>query len=171
MNSWFMWFIVLGWVVPFVLRRMSQSGQRGGRPPYPPGRRDEYGQYPGRSPQSGQYPGSQYPDAPPPQQLPESHTATPQDPPTLWWQQPLPPGFPGQPAPQDQPAPPRQAPGQAPQAASPDQSAWSPTLPGAPDDAPQGYRARKLAELDQKFSEQKISLEEYMKARSEIMRG
>jgi hypothetical protein len=36
---------------------------------------------------------------------------------------------------------------------------------------PQGYRARKLAELDQKFTEQKISLEEYMKARNEVMRG
>ncbi|WP_255731996.1 hypothetical protein [Sinomonas terrae] len=36
---------------------------------------------------------------------------------------------------------------------------------------PQGYRARKLAELDRKFTEQKISLEEYMKARNEVMRG
>jgi hypothetical protein len=42
---------------------------------------------------------------------------------------------------------------------------------GAPDDAPQGYRAKKLAELDRQFSEQKISLEEYMKARNEVMRG
>jgi hypothetical protein len=35
----------------------------------------------------------------------------------------------------------------------------------------QGYRARKLAELDQQFTDQKISLEEYMKARNEVMRG
>ena len=36
---------------------------------------------------------------------------------------------------------------------------------------PQGYRARKLAELDRKFSDGKIAMEEYMKLRQEIMNG
>ncbi|WP_426302722.1 hypothetical protein [Arthrobacter sp. R-11] len=36
---------------------------------------------------------------------------------------------------------------------------------------PQGYRARKLAELDQRFSDGKIAMEEYMRLRQEIMNG
>ncbi|MGT2463951.1 hypothetical protein [Sinomonas atrocyanea] len=87
------------------------------------------------------------------------------------------PGFPGQPTQQAQPAPQGQS---APQAQpTPQGQAGAPARPaatasaepGAPDDAPQGYRAKKLAELDRQFSEQKISLEEYMKARNEVMRG
>ena len=37
--------------------------------------------------------------------------------------------------------------------------------------APQGYRARKLAELDAKFSNGEIAMEDYMKQRGEIMNG
>lgn len=37
--------------------------------------------------------------------------------------------------------------------------------------APQGYRARKLAELDAKFSNGEIAMEDYMKQRAEIMNG
>lgn len=163
--SWIFWVVVLGWVIPFVMRKVGQQGQRGGRPPYQQGRRDQYGQYPGN-----QYPGTQYPapqqtqPAPPPRQgqppqgqLPEGQSTAPANPQPPWWQQPLPPGFPGQPTPQARP--------QAQPEASPSGA------PGAPDDSPQGYRARRLAELDRQFSEQKISLEEYMKARNEVMRG
>jgi hypothetical protein len=40
-----------------------------------------------------------------------------------------------------------------------------------PSSAPQGYRARKLAELDQEYSDGKIAMEDYMKLREEIMNG
>jgi hypothetical protein len=40
-----------------------------------------------------------------------------------------------------------------------------------PPSAPQGYRARKLAELDQQYSNGEISMEEYMTRRNEIMNG
>ncbi|MGO4805663.1 hypothetical protein AB4089_11090 [Arthrobacter sp. 2MCAF15] len=42
--------------------------------------------------------------------------------------------------------------------------------PQAPS-APQGYRARKLAELDQQYSDGKLSMEDYMAQRAEIMKG
>ena len=43
-------------------------------------------------------------------------------------------------------------------------------MPQAPS-APQGYRARKLAELDQEYSDGKLSMEDYMAKRAEIMKG
>ncbi len=49
--------------------------------------------------------------------------------------------------------------------------AGPPPVPGPAPSEPQGYRARKLAELDQKFSDGKIAMEEYMKLRQEIMSG
>jgi len=36
---------------------------------------------------------------------------------------------------------------------------------------PEGYRARKLAELDAKFTNGQIAMEDYMKQRGEIMNG
>ncbi|MFJ5955676.1 hypothetical protein ACIQC5_06895 [Paenarthrobacter sp. NPDC092416] len=36
---------------------------------------------------------------------------------------------------------------------------------------PQGYRARRLAELDAKFSNGEIAMEDYMKQRADIMNG
>lgn len=53
----------------------------------------------------------------------------------------------------------------APQAAPP--SSATPL----PNTAPHGYRARKLAELDQQYSDGKIAMEDYMKLRQEIMNG
>ncbi|MFK4297799.1 hypothetical protein ABH924_002955 [Arthrobacter sp. GAS37] len=53
----------------------------------------------------------------------------------------------------------------APQAAPPSSAAPQ------PNSAPQGYRARKLAELDQEYSDGKIAMEDYMKLRQEIMNG
>src|SRR6478672_10832964 len=44
-----------------------------------------------------------------------------------------------------------------------------PNLP--PSSGPQGYRARKLAELDQKYSNGELAMEDYMAQRAEIMKG
>jgi hypothetical protein len=193
-GNWIFWVVIFWWVIPMVMRKMRQSGPGTGRPPYPQDRENQYGQDrysqgqygPGQYNQ-GQYPGYPQTQTPPPPpspqgqhpegQLPEGQrTAAPGQPDVPWWQQPLPPGFPGQPAPQSQPRPQAQP---APQAGPAQQSRAVPQAPripepaetSAPDDAPQGYRAKKLAELDRQFSDQKISLEEYMKARSEVMRG
>jgi hypothetical protein len=46
----------------------------------------------------------------------------------------------------------------------------APTTPPPPS-APQGFRARKLAELDQQYSDGQISMEEYMARRNDIMNG
>ena len=43
--------------------------------------------------------------------------------------------------------------------------------PASGGSAPQGYRARKLAEPDAKFSNGEIAMEDYMKQRGEIMNG
>lgn len=45
-----------------------------------------------------------------------------------------------------------------------------PDLPTSPA-GPQGFRARKLAELDEKYSAGELSMEDYMSQRSEIMKG
>jgi hypothetical protein len=193
-GNWIFWVVIFWWVIPMVMRKMRQSGPGTGRPPYPRDRENQYGQdrysqgqYNQGQYNQGQYPGYPQTQTPPPPpspqgqhpegQLPEGQrTAAPGQPDVPWWQQPLPPGFPGQPAPQSQPRPQAQP---APQAGPAQQSRAVPQAPripepaetSAPDDAPQGYRAKKLAELDRQFSDQKISLEEYMKARSEVMRG
>lgn len=52
----------------------------------------------------------------------------------------------------------------------PPQQGTGPVTPPPPS-APQGYRARKLAELDQQYSNGEISMEEYMTRRNEIMNG
>ncbi|MDQ4502797.1 hypothetical protein [Sinomonas sp. ASV322] len=213
--SWFFWVAVFAWVIPIIVRRMSQG--RGGRqiPPRDRGY-NRYGGYPGnpyprgvpgmRPPQTGQTPGSQNPSG----QNPSGQTnggqtqggptqggptqggqtqggqASSRQPGQLpaqapsgsgnWWEHPIPPGtFPGQVGVPREQAPRQPSPG------APRPGATMPTRQGTPplsaaNPAPpvpeaQGYRARKLAELDQQFTDQKISLEEYMKARNEIMRG
>jgi hypothetical protein len=71
-------------------------------------------------------------------------------------------------------------PGQVPFEDSPEYREWlsrqQPQQPSAPEtppppSAPQGYRARKLAELDQQYSNGEIAMEEYMARRAEIMKG
>ncbi|MDQ1596072.1 MAG: hypothetical protein QOH40_2628, partial [Arthrobacter pascens] len=57
-----------------------------------------------------------------------------------------------------------------PQQARPPQQQTGPATPPPPS-APQGYRARKLAELDQQYSNGEISMEEYMTRRNDIMNG
>ncbi|WP_422936089.1 hypothetical protein [Sinomonas sp. P47F7] len=182
--SWIFWVIVLAWVVPFIMRKIGQPPRNRGQIPPRDRGYNRYGGYPG-NPYPHGYQGGQRP----PQQNPTG-AGQPMPPPPApggnpggnWWQQPIPPGtFPGQQAPtqqrtsqqrtsqqrpaQQRPAqqrPAQQQPPGAPQSALP--------APG-PDAEQQGYRARKLAELDQQFTDQKISLEEYMKARNEVMRG
>lgn len=56
------------------------------------------------------------------------------------------------------------------------QQQWQPQPPAAPEvppvpSGPQGYRARKLAELDQRYSNGELSMEDYMAQRAEIMKG
>ncbi|MEA5454654.1 hypothetical protein SPF06_07975 [Sinomonas sp. JGH33] len=174
--SWFFWVIVFAWVIPIIMRRMGQS-QRGRQIPPRDRGYNRYGGYPGnpyprgvpgtRPPQTGQRPAGQQPAGQNPGtqqgQLPPPGGEN-------WWEHPIPPGsFPGQQIPR-QPSP--QAPRQ--QAPAPQRAGTPPSSaakPPPPVPEAQGYRARKLAELDQQFTDQKISLEEYMKARNEIMRG
>ena len=55
--------------------------------------------------------------------------------------------------------------------AGPPSNASSPTFPSNSGSEQQGFRARKLAELDLKFSNGEIAMEDYMKQRGEIMNG
>ena len=55
-------------------------------------------------------------------------------------------------------------------APGPGQGPAQPQVPQDPS-APKGYRARKLAELDQQYSDGKLSMEDYMARRAEIMKG
>jgi hypothetical protein len=59
--------------------------------------------------------------------------------------------------------------------ANPPQQNAAPAGPASttppPPSAPQGFRARKLAELDQQYSDGRISMEEYMARRNDIMNG
>jgi hypothetical protein len=50
------------------------------------------------------------------------------------------------------------------------QDTAQPQVPQDPS-APKGYRARRLAELDQQYSDGKLSMEDYMARRAEIMKG
>ncbi|MEN8581302.1 hypothetical protein ABFP37_01130 [Burkholderia sp. RS01] len=56
------------------------------------------------------------------------------------------------------------------QQSGPPQGGVAPSAPPPPS-APQGFRARKLAELDQQYSNGEISMEEYMTRRNDITNG
>ncbi|WP_309073501.1 hypothetical protein [Paenarthrobacter sp.] len=58
-----------------------------------------------------------------------------------------------------------------PQAGPPSNPSSPAPFPSTGGSEPQGYRARKLAELDTKFSNGEIAMEDYMKQRGEIMNG
>ncbi|WP_354173857.1 hypothetical protein [Arthrobacter sp. UYEF36] len=99
--------------------------------------------------------------------------------------------YPGQPYPGQQgyqpPVPYEDSPGypgnqqsNTPQSSTPQSSSWQPggqqpsgpAVPPPPSpSAPQGFRARKLAELDQRYSEGELSMDDYMAQRAEIMKG
>ena len=203
--SFFWLVVVFGWVIPIVIRRMSQDPRRRQIPPRDRGY-NRYGGYPGNpyprgfpnQQPGGQQPGGQQPGGPPLGGPPPGEGAPTPPGEGAWWQQPIPPGsFPGQTIPEPAPNPGQpdrgqRVPGQSgsgqsgsgmrrpvpprmPDQSMPDRSMSGQAFPEPPpmpeSSEPQGYRARKLAELDRKFTEQKISLEEYMKARNEVMRG
>jgi len=173
-NSLFFWIIILSFVIPMAMRMYRKSvnkrnqgqGFSGGYPgQFPGGGFGGDGQYPGpqnRQPRDGytqqDYMSGGFRQIMSPQPLPPS--------------EPLPPMRPAPPT--DQQYPGQQYPGQ--QFPQSGQRAEAPKVPAAPDtpappSAPQGYRARKLAELDHQYSNGELAMEEYMKRRSEIMNG
>lgn len=181
MNSLFFWIIILSFVIPMAMRMYRKSvnkrnqgqGFSGGYP----------GQYPGqqnRQPRDGytqqDYMSGGFRQIMSPQPLPPSEPLPPMKPvPPLDQQYP---GqqFPGQQYPGQQYGDSQQygqprfgQPQPGPSAEAPTASA-APGTP-APPSAPQGYRARKLAELDQQYSNGELAMEEYMKRRSDIMNG
>ncbi|MHA7223566.1 hypothetical protein ACX80S_14800 [Arthrobacter sp. RHLT1-20] len=178
MNNLFFWIIVLSFLIPMGMRLYKKSvrgrNQNQGGPGGFPG---QFGQFPGNS--SGGAPG----DYPGPQSKQPRDGLTQSD----YYggfgqlgapQQPQPPAnqqYPGQ------PNSPRQYPGeqfhgeQYPNPAGDQQPAAvqqpsGPAVPPPPS-APQGFRARKLAELDQRYSNGEIAMEDYMAQRAEIMKG
>ncbi|WP_164201271.1 hypothetical protein [[Micrococcus luteus] ATCC 49442] len=176
MNSLFFWIIILSFVIPMAMRMYRKSvnkrnqgqGFSGGYP----------GQYPGqqnRQPRDGytqqDYMSGGFRQIMSPQPLPPSEPLPPMNPVPPLDQQ-----YPGQQYPGQQYGDSQQY-GQ-PQFGQPQPgpSAEAPTAPAAPGtppppSAPQGYRARKLAELDQQYSNGELAMEEYMKRRSDIMNG
>ncbi|MDQ5861646.1 MAG: hypothetical protein M3536_05215 [Actinomycetota bacterium] len=166
MNSMFFWIIVLSFLIPMGIRMYRKSVNR----------RNQDQSFSGRYPD--QFPGA----GPGPQNRQPRDGYTQQDymsggfrqignPQPLPPSQPLPPQneqFP----PFGQPMPPYAQPLPDPAAEAPRQPA-APAAPATPPppSAPQGYRARKLAELDQQYSNGELPMEEYMARRNDIMNG
>ena len=178
MSSLFFWIIILSFVVPMAMRAYRRSVARRDRDQGFPG------QIPGQFPGANQFPGyGQFPGSAGPQNRQRRDGYTQQDYFSGGFRQPGQPPFGGQQPPPYQygqpPAPdPRfgapQGPFGAPQEPpfqqqAPGQSSGPGTPP--PPSAPQGFRARKLAELDQQYTNGELSMEEYMKRRGEIMNG
>ena len=155
MNNLIFWIIVCSWLIPLGIRMYNRSRARRiqqgtfREPGYPPQNLPGPGfppqqNYPGQPyPPQQNYPRQPYPAENYPQQNYPSH---PSQPSVI---------RPAEPAPQE---------GSSSGASSP---APFPATSGLP----QGYRARKLAELDEKFSNGEIAMEDYMKQRGEIMNG
>ena len=135
-----------------------QPGQANG--PYAgqqyPGQPDPGQPYPGQSHSGARFPNQPFPNDPYPGQ-----------------QYPSPAGYQSPVPYEDSPEYLNNPPQPQPQPHDPAQGAGRPPAPQAPRPAsgPQGYRARKLAELDQKYSDGKLSMEDYMAQRAEIMKG
>jgi hypothetical protein len=191
-NSLFFWIIVLSFVVPAGLRLYRKSVRRRNRDQGMPGGfpTQQGGGYPGQLP--GGYPGQNkqprdgytqqdyfsggfrqaggpgrpvppnepYPNSP----YPDSPDADSQYPGQQGYQAPVPyedsPGYLNNPP----------VSGQKP-AGQPSGPAVPPPPVPSPPSGPQGFRARKLAELDQRYSNGELTLEDYMARRAEIMKG
>lgn len=176
MNNLFFWIIILSFLIPVGMRMYRRSvqrrdqgqgfsGQFDGRFGGPnPGRRDNgpkdgYTQQDYLSGGFGLPPGGR-------QELP------PLDQPYAYPPYPGSPGTGINPSGQQGPVPYEDSPGypaNQQQPGSP-QGGAAPSAPPPPS-APQGFRARKLAELDQQYSNGEISMEEYMTRRNEITNG
>lgn len=187
MNSLFFWIIVLSFLIPMAMRYYKKSVR--GRNQGMTGGPDQFGQFPGdtHGGGAGNYPGQQSKQprdgftqrdyyggfgqlGAPEQPMPPANQPYPGQPYPGGQSYPAPvpyedsPGYPGNPPFQQQD--PQQF--KAPQSTPPQPA--GPAVP-APPSAPQGFRARKLAELDQRYSEGELSMEDYMAQRADIMKG
>ena len=157
MNNLFFWIIVLSFVIPMAMRMYRKSVHRRNQ------EQSFSGRYPDRFPGAGPGPQNSQPrDGYTQQDYMSGGFRQLDRPQPLPPSQPLPPlneQFPpyGQPLPQRDAEPQQQQPA-------------APATPPPPS-APQGYRARKLAELDQQYSNGELAMDEYMKRRSDIMNG
>lgn len=164
MSNLFFWIIILSFLIPMAMRMYRKSVARRNHG------QSFSGRYPEQFPGGGMFPGE--------------GTRQNNQPRDGYTQQdyfsggfreversrPLPPVHPLPPVPPlDQQFPAYGQPQPAPREQSPQPSAAPATPP--PPSAPQGYRARKLAELDQQYSNGELSVEDYMNRRGEIMNG
>ncbi|BCW58138.1 hypothetical protein [Arthrobacter sp. StoSoilB20] len=160
MNNLIFWIIVCSWLIPLGIRMYNRSRARRIQqgtfrdPGYPPQNLPG----PGYPPQQN-YPGQPYP----PESYPQQNYPGQSYPPESYPQQ----NYPGQ---SSEPTVIRPA-ETSPQSGSPSGTSSPTPYPAAGSPEPQGYRARKLAELDAKFSNGEIAMEDYMKQRGEIMNG
>lgn len=192
MNSLFFWIIILSFLIPMAMRMYRKSVNKRNQ------EQSFTGRYPDQFPGGGQFPGPQskqprdgytqqdymsggFRQINSPQPLPPAEPLPPMQPvPPMDQQFPphgqqFPAGGPQFPAggpqfpPNGQQFPPygQPVPGQAAGAPQPPAAPVTPPPPSAP----QGFRARKLAELDQQYSNGEMPVDEYMKRRSEIMDG
>lgn len=148
MNNLIFWIIVCSWLIPMGIRLYNRSRAR----------RLQDRNFPRQNYPAQNYPPQNYP-APgyPPQNLPGPNY------PAQGYPTPNYPGYPGEPT--------TIRPADAQPPAGPPSNASSPTFPSNSGSEQQGFRARKLAELDLKFSNGEIAMEDYMKQRGEIMNG
>jgi hypothetical protein len=180
-SNLFFWIIILSFLIPMAMRMYRKSVARRNQ------EQSFSGRYPEQFPGGGMFPGSNGPQSKQPRDGYTQQDYFGGGFRQLDRPQPLP----GQPLPPVQPADQQLPPyGQAPygqpgfgqpgfgQPGQPvrDQYGEAPQQPAAPatpppPSAPQGFRARKLAELDTQYSNGELSVEEYMSRRSEIMNG
>ena len=175
MNNLIFWIIVCSWLIPLGIRMYNRSRARRiqqgtfrdpGYPPqnlpgpgYPPQQNYPGQPYPAESHPQQNYPGQPYP----PESYPQQNYPGQPYPAESYTQQ----NYPGHPS---EPTVIRPA-ETSPQSGSPSGTSSPAPFPSTGGSEPQGYRARKLAELDAKFSNGEIAMEDYMKQRGEIMNG
>jgi hypothetical protein len=173
-SNLFFWIIILSFLIPMAMRMYRKSVARRNH------EQSFSARYPEQFPGGGMYPGSNGPQSKQPRD-----GFTQQDYFGGGFRQvDRPQPLPGEPLPPVQPLPPVPPmgqqfppygqplpgqPGYGQREEAPQQPAAPATPP--PPSAPQGYRARKLAELDTQYSNGELSMEEYMTRRSEIMNG
>ena len=173
MNNLIFWIIVCSWLIPLGIRMYNRSRARRIQhgdfraPEYPqqnlpgPGypQQDYRGRHRGQDHTGQGYPSQNYPS----QNFPSQGYPGQGNPGQGYSGQ----GYPGYPS---EPAVIRPV-DDAPQSGPPSSPSSPSTFPAAGGSEPQGYRARKLAELDAKFSNGEIAMEDYMRQRGDIMNG